>query len=119
MTKRSVTDLIADQEAESGRLIVSEAMDDREAMEAAGPRPLTCAGSRHRVRAAVDGRHAVPEKNLVEKGAEEVRALRPGREEVLAQLWEVANLSPEATRGSMDHQLEALSKIAAIEGLMP
>jgi hypothetical protein len=119
MTKKSVTDFITDQEAASARLKVSDAMDDRGAMEAAGPKPFTCAGSRHRVRAAMDERHAAPGERLVEKGAEERRGIHPGREEILVQLWEVANLSPEATGGNMDDQLEALSKIAAIEGLMP
>ena len=109
MTKKYVTD--------------SDSMDEREAMEVAGPKPFTCAGSRRRVRAAMDERHAAPGERLVEKGAEERRALKPGREEVvegvLAQLWEVADLSPEATGGNMNDQLEALAKIAAIEGLIP
>jgi hypothetical protein len=118
MTKRSVTDFITDQDAASARLKVSDAMDDREAMEAAGPK-FTCAGSRRRVRTAMDERHAAPGERLVEKRTEERRGPHPVREEVLAQLWEVANLSPEATGGNMDDQLEALSKIAAIEGLMP
>jgi len=42
-----------------------------------------------------------------------------GREQVLARLWEIANLSPEMTRNSVSAQIKALSMIVAIEGLIP
>jgi hypothetical protein len=42
---------------------------------------------------------------------------RRGR--ILARLWELANLSPEATRGSIAGQVKAISMIVAIEGLIP
>ena len=41
------------------------------------------------------------------------------REQVLDRLWEIANLSPEMTRGSITGQVKALSMIVAIEGLIP
>ena len=50
---------------------------------------------------------------------EEQRRLNLGREQVLARLWEIANLSPEMTRGSITGQVKALSMIVAIEGLIP
>ena len=50
---------------------------------------------------------------------EEQRRLNLDREQVLARLWEIANLSPEMTRGSITGQVKALSMIVAIEGLIP
>ena len=41
------------------------------------------------------------------------------REQVLDRLWEIANLSPEMTRGSITGQVKALAMITAIEGLIP
>ncbi len=41
------------------------------------------------------------------------------RDRVLARLWEIADLDPEMTRGSMSGQVKALSMIVAIEGLIP
>jgi hypothetical protein len=43
----------------------------------------------------------------------------PGRDQILARLWELANLSPETTRGSIAGQIKAMSMIVAIEGLIP
>lgn len=42
-----------------------------------------------------------------------------GRDHILARLWHLANLTPEATRGSIAGQIKALSIIVAIEGLIP
>jgi hypothetical protein len=42
-----------------------------------------------------------------------------GRDQILARLWELANLSHEATRGSIAGQVKALAMIVAIEGLIP
>ena len=41
------------------------------------------------------------------------------REQVLARLWEIANLSPEVTRGSVTGQVKALSMIVAMENFIP
>ena len=41
------------------------------------------------------------------------------RERVLARLWQIADLSPEATRNNINGQLKALTMIVAIEGLIP
>jgi hypothetical protein len=48
-----------------------------------------------------------------------LRRLNLGREQVLARLWEIANLGPEMTRGSITGQVKALSMIVAIQGLIP
>src|ERR1700685_1314042 len=41
------------------------------------------------------------------------------RDQVLARLWQLANLSHELTRGSIAGQIKALTMIVAIEGLIP
>ena len=41
------------------------------------------------------------------------------REQVLNRLWEIANLGPEMTRGSITGQVKALSIIVAMENFIP
>jgi hypothetical protein len=55
----------------------------------------------------------------VEQETEGLRRLNLGREQVLARLWEIANLNPEMTRGSITGQVKAIAMIVAIEGLIP
>ncbi len=62
-------------------------------------------------------RTAVSER-LVDQEAEGLRKLNLGRDQILAWLWELANLSLEATRGIIAGQVKALSMIVAIEGLI-
>jgi hypothetical protein len=50
---------------------------------------------------------------------DEQHRLKQTRERVLTRLWEIADLDPEKTRGSMSAQVKALSMIIAIEGLIP
>ena len=45
--------------------------------------------------------------------------MSPDREQVLNRLWEVANLSPDMTRGSVTGQVKALSIIVAIQNFVP
>jgi hypothetical protein len=45
--------------------------------------------------------------------------LDSGREQVLARLWQIANLSPQMTRGSITGQVKAIAMIIAIQGLIP
>jgi hypothetical protein len=66
----------------------------------------------------LEHRAAVHER-LVEQETEGPRRLNLGREQVLARLWEIANLSLEMTRGSVSAQVKALAMIVAIEGLIP
>ena len=128
MPKNKVTDLITDQEIAFARLILSGTMTDRRAAEAVGLNPDTAAytKSKPRVRAYMIEHRAAVQQQFVEqdshlsRGAvEEQRRLNLGREQVLARLWEIANLSPEMTRGSITGQVKALSMIVAIEGLIP
>ena len=63
-------------------------------------------------------RAAVLER-LVEQQTEEVRRQNQSREQVLARLWQIANLDPEMTRNSASAQIKALSMIVAIESLIP
>jgi hypothetical protein len=128
MPKDKVTDLITDQEIAFARLILSGTMTDRRAAEAVGLNPDSAAytKSKPRVRAYMLDHRAAVQQQLVEqdshlsRGAvEEQRRLNLGREQVLARLWEIANLSPEMTRGSITGQVKAHSMIVAIEGLIP
>jgi hypothetical protein len=62
---------------------------------------------------------AAVQQQLVEQETEGLRRLNLGREQVLARLWEIANLGPEMTRGSITGQVKALSMIVAMESLIP
>ena len=121
MPKNTVSDPITDQEMAFAHLVLSGTMNDRRAAEAVGLNPDTAAytKSKPRVRAfMIEHRAAVREK-LVDQEAEGLRKLNLGRDQILARLWELANLSHELTRGNIAGQIKALSMIVAIEGLIP
>jgi hypothetical protein len=63
----------------------------------------------------------MPENNVNNPITEDTgqSRLHPSRDQVLDRLWEIANLAPEITRGSLTGQVKALSLIVAIEGLIP
>ncbi|MGA3227894.1 MAG: hypothetical protein ABSC65_29285 [Acidobacteriaceae bacterium] len=121
MPKNTVTDPITDQEMAFAHLILSGTMNDRQAAEAAGLNPDTAAYTKSKPRVRdymIEHRAAVKEK-LVDQEAAGLRKLNLGRDQVLARLWELANLSHELTRGSIAGQIKALTMIVAIEGLIP
>jgi hypothetical protein len=96
-------------------------MNDRAAAEAAGLNPDTAAYTKAKPRVRdymIEHRNAVSER-LVEKEVEGLRKLNLGRDQILARLWELANLSHEVTRGSIAGQIKAVSLIIAMEGLIP
>src|ERR1700690_633181 len=126
MPKKKVSDPITDQEMAFARLILSGAMTDRHAAEAVGLNPNSAAytKSKPRVRAYMLEHRAAVQQQLVQQEADlsrravdGLRRLNPYREQVLARLWEIANLSPEITRGSVTGQVKALSMIVAMENL--
>ncbi len=121
MPKNTVSDPITDQEMAFAHLVLTGTMNDRRAAEAVGLNPETAAyiKSKPRVRAYMIEHRAAVRERLVDEEAEGLRQLNLGRDQILARLWELANLSPEATRGSMAGQIKALSMIVAIEGLIP
>jgi hypothetical protein len=121
MPKNTVTDPITDQEMAFAHLILSGTMTDRRAAEAVGLNPETAAytKSKPRVRAYMIEHRAAVRERLVDQEAEGLRKLNLGRDLILARLWELANLSHEATRGIIAGQIKALSMIVAIEGLIP
>jgi hypothetical protein len=96
-------------------------MNDRRAAEAVGLNPETAAytKSKPRVRAYMIEHRAAVSERLVDQEAEGLSKLNLGREQILARLWELANLSHEVTRGIIAGQIRALSMIVAIEGLIP
>jgi hypothetical protein len=121
MPKNTVTDPITDQEMAFAHLVLSGTMNDRAAAEAAGLNPDTAAYTKSKPRVRdymIEHRAAVREK-LVDQEAEGLRKLNLGRDQILARLWELANLSHELTRGTIAGQIKALSMIVAIEGLIP
>jgi len=121
MPKNTVSDPITGQEIAFAHLILSGTMTDRRAAEAAGLNPETAAytKSKPRVRAYMMEHRAAVREKLVDQESEGLRKLNLGRDQILARLWELANLSHEVTRGIIAGQIRALSMIVAIEGLIP
>jgi hypothetical protein len=121
MPKNTVSDPITDQEMAYAHLIMSGTMNDRRAAEAVGLNPDSAAyiKSKPRVRAYMAEHRAAVRAKLVDQEADGLRQLNLGRDQILARLWELANLSHEATRGTIAGQIKALSMIVAIEGLIP
>jgi hypothetical protein len=128
MPKNKVSDLITDQEIAFARLVLSGAMTDRHAAEAVGLNPDSAAytKAKPRVRAYMLEHRAAVQQQLVQQEADlsrravdGLRNLGPDREQVLARLWEIANLSPEMTRSSVTGQVKALSMIIAMQNFIP
>jgi hypothetical protein len=121
MPKDQVSDPITDQETAFAHLVLSGTMTDRRAAEVAGLNPDTAAytKAKPRVRAYMLEHRAAVQQQLVEQDTEELRQFNLSRDQILARLWEIANLDPERTRNSMSAQVKAISMIVAIEGLIP
>jgi hypothetical protein len=121
MPKNTVTDPVTDQEMAFAHLILSGTMNDRCAAETVGLNPETASytKSKPRVRAYMMEHRAAVSERLVDQEADGLRKLNLGRDQILARLWELANLSHEVTRGIIAGQIRALSMIVAIEGLIP
>jgi len=121
MPKNPVTDPITDQEIAFARLVLAGIMTDRQAAEAVRLNPDTAAytKAKPRVRTYMLEHRAALQEQFVQQETEELRRLNQSREQVLARLWQIANLDPEMTRNSASAQIKALSMIIAIEGLIP
>ena len=121
MPKNKVNDPITDQEIAFARLVLSGTMTDRRAAEAVGLHPDSAAytKSKPRVRAYMLEHRAAVQQQLVQQEVEGLHRLNLDREQVLARLWEIANLSPEMTRGSITGQVKALSMIVAMQNFIP
>src|ERR1700677_177766 len=117
MPKNKVSDPITDQEIAFARLVLSGTLTDRQAAEAVSLHPDSAAytKSKPRVRAYMLEHRAAVEQQLVQQEAEGLRRLSLDREQVLDRLWEIANLSPDMTRGSITGQVKALAMIVAME----
>jgi hypothetical protein len=103
MPKNKVNDPITDQETAFARLVLSGGMTDRQAAEAAGLTPDSAAytKAKPRVRAYMFEHRAAVQQQLVQQEANEQHRLNLDREQVLGRLWEIANIGPEMTRGSI------------------
>jgi hypothetical protein len=121
MPKNKVSDPITDQEMAFARLILSGAMTDRHAAETVGLNPDSAAYTKAKphVRTYMLEHRAAVQQQLVQQEAESLRRFNLDREQVLARLWEIANLSPEMTRGSITGQVKALSMIVAMQNFIP
>src|ERR1700685_1794831 len=117
MPKNKVSDPITDQEIAFPRLVLSGAMTDRRAAEAVGLNPDSAAytKSKPHVRAYMLEHRAAVQQQLVQPDVEGQHRLHLARDQVLPRLWEIANLSPEMTRGSITGQVKALSMIVAMQ----
>jgi hypothetical protein len=128
MPKNKVNDLITDQEMAFARQVLSGGVTDRQAAEAVGLNPDSAAytKSKPRVRAymlehraAIQQQIVQQEADLSRRAVEGQRRLNLDREQVLDRLWEIANLSPDMTRGSITGQVKALTMIIAMQNLIP
>jgi hypothetical protein len=121
MPKSKVSDPITDQEIAFARLILSGAMTDRRAAESVGLNPGSAANTKAkpRVRAYLLEHRAAVQQQAVQQEVEGLRRFNLDREQVLARLWQIANLGPEMTRGSITGQVKALSIIAAMQNFIP
>jgi hypothetical protein len=121
MPKNKVSDPITDQEIAFARLVLSGAMTDRRAAEAVGLNPGTAAytKAKPRVRAYMLEHRAKVKRQLVQQEADGLHRLTLDREQVLDRLWQLANLDPEMTRGSITGQVKALSIIVAMQNFIP
>jgi hypothetical protein len=121
MPKSKVSDPITDQEIAFARLVLSGTMTDRRAAEAVGLNPNSAAytKAKPRVRAYMLQHRAAVQQQLVQQEAEGLRRFNLDREQVLDRLWQIANLGPEMTRGSVTGQVKALSMIVAMQNFIP
>jgi hypothetical protein len=128
MPKNNVSDPITDQEIAFARLVLSGGMTDRHAAEAVGLNPDSAAYTKSKPsvraymlehRAAVQQQLVQQEADLSRRAVDGLHRLNLDREKVLNRLWEIANLSPEITRGSITGQVKALSMIVAMENFIP
>src|ERR1700728_275757 len=121
MPKNKVIDPITDQEMAFARQVLSGAMTDRQAAEAVVLNPESAAytKSKPRVRDYMLQHRAAVQQQLVQQEADGLRRLNLDREKVLDRLWEIANLSPDMTRGSITGQVKALSMIVAMQNFIP
>lgn len=55
----------------------------------------------------------------VSQGAADPHPFNVSRGQILNRLWEIGNMNPETTRGSLVGQVKALTMVVAIEGLIP
>jgi hypothetical protein len=59
------------------------------------------------------------QQQLAQQDANEQQRRNLDREKVLDRLWEIANISPEITRGSITGKVKAIAMIVAMENFIP
>ena len=121
MPKGKVEDEITDMEIQFALSVLSGTMTDAQAAIAAG---FTAAMAPHvkgrpRVKSFMSEHRAAVQAKIVEHEAETLVKFNIGREELLLKLWELANIDPETTKGSIAGQIKALDSIALLMGFGP
>jgi hypothetical protein len=91
MPKIEVTDPITGQESAFAHSVLSGTMTDRHAAR----------------------------QEPIEQSTADPHPFNVSRGQILTRLWEIANINPEITRGSLVGQVKVLTMIVAIEGLIP
>jgi hypothetical protein len=125
MPKNEVTDPITGQEIAFAHLVPSGTMTDRRAAETVGLHPDSAASTKSRppVHAYLQEHQPAPQQEPVadpsRRAVEEPRPFTVTRDQILTRLWEIGNMNPEITRGSLTGQVKALAMVVAIEGLIP
>jgi hypothetical protein len=121
MPKNEVIDPITGQEIAFAHLVLSGALTDRKAAEAVGLNPDSAGHTKAKpqVRAYLLEHRAAAQQQLLQQDAKEQPRPNIDRQQVLDRLWEIANLSPEITRGSVTGQVKALTIIVAMENFIP
>jgi hypothetical protein len=131
MPKNDVTDPITGQEIAFAHLVLSGTMTDRQAAETAGLDPDSADSTKSRppVHAYIQKHQAAAQQKLVDQSDDPSPLPRPAvedhhpfhvsRGQILNRLWEIGNINPEITRGSLSGQVKAISMIVAIVGLIP
>ena len=112
---------ITDQEIAFVHLVLSGVMTDRQAAEAVGLKPDSAADTKSKphVREYMLQQCASVRQQFVQQELDGQHRVNLDREQVLNRLWEIANLSPEITRGSVAGQVKALSMIVAMQNFIP
>ena len=118
--KNKVSYPITDQEIAFARLVLSRAMTHRQAAEAIGLNPDSAAYTKSKPASAPRCSSTGPPcSNSLSSKRQRTPPPEPNAKKHLDRLWEIANLSPDMTRGSVTGKVKALSMIVAIEGLIP
>jgi hypothetical protein len=113
MPKGKVDVPISDKEIRFAHLLLAGEMTDRQAAEAAGLKPSTAdyVKAKPRLKAYMEEYRQAVRAAVVKHEAKMLIKFEITPEQLLQRLWQIANLSPEETRGSMNAQVLAVKEL--------